>query len=152
MNKLALVFFGLAACGTSDVNPNARVESATPDTLVADDDRLDDLTITIAYDDGDGDLGGGTAELHDCRADALVTSLPIPLIAPDSIAGEKPISGTLDVHVNDVGAIDAQAVPKTCADLGIDAMSAGQAVFCVVLVDKAGHRGAGDCTQPITIQ
>jgi hypothetical protein len=152
MNKLVLAFVGLAACGTSDINPNARVESATPDTLVADDDHLDDLTITVAYEDGDGDLGGGTAELHDCRGGALVTTLPIPAIAPDAIAGEKPITGTLDIHVNDVGAIDAEAVPQLCAALGVGAMTAGQAVFCVVLVDKAGHHGAGDCTQPITIQ
>src|SRR5439155_27160824 len=76
VNRFAILFsFALAAC-TSDVAPNATVESATPDSITTGDDRLNDLTITVGYEDGDGDLGVGVAEVHDCRADALVTSVP----------------------------------------------------------------------------
>src|SRR5262249_2175466 len=80
---LALLF--TAACADDDPAPTVSVRSATPDSLTPDDDRLDDLTITIDYTDADGDLGGGTAEIHDCRSDALVTILDIPAIAPDDI-------------------------------------------------------------------
>jgi hypothetical protein len=151
MNKLVLGFWALAACST-DIAPNATVESTAPDMLTANDDRLDDLTITVGYEDGDGDLGGGTAEVTDCRGPDLVTALPIPAIAPDGVAGEKKIAGTLEIHVNDVGALDVASVPKTCTDLGVADMPAKQAIFCITLVDKAGHRGGGDCTQPIAIQ
>ena len=49
------------------------------------------------------------------------------------------------------GAAPATALPKLCADLGVAALAAGTAVFCVVLVDAAGHRGDGDCTKAITL-
>jgi hypothetical protein len=138
-----------AAC-TDSVAPSARVQSATPDQLVPSDDALDDLVIAVAYDDGDGDLGGGTAEVHDCRADGLRIDLPIPDIAPDAVIG-KPIAGTLELHVNDVGAIAAGAAPDVCRDLGVADVGVGSAVFCVVLVDAAGHAGDGDCTSAITL-
>jgi hypothetical protein len=136
-----------AACG-EPAAPSASVTSATPDRLVPDDDALDDLVITVEYRDGDGDLGGGTAEVHDCRADGVRTDLPIPLIAPEALIGE-PIRGTLELHVNDVGALPAGAVPDACRELGVEAVEAGAAVFCVVLVDAAGHAGDGDCTGAI---
>ena len=140
---------GAAACAGSEA-PNATVVSATPEQLVPADDALDDLVITVDYGDGDGDLGGGTAEVYDCRADGLVTELPIPEIAPDAIVG-KPIRGRLVLHVNDVGAAAAAAPPAICRDLGVDAVGAGTAVFCVVLVDTAGHAGDGDCTGEIAV-
>lgn len=146
-----VLVLALGACSSS-VAPNATVESTTPDTLTASDDRLDDLTITVAYEDGDGDLGSGTVEVTDCRGADLVTAVPIPLIAPQGVAGDDKITGTLEIHVNDVGALDFAGVPKTCLDLGITDMEANQAIFCVTLVDKAGHRGGGDCTPAIAIQ
>jgi hypothetical protein len=142
----------VAACADEDPAPTVTVRSATPDSLTPDDDSLDDLTITIDYRDADGDLGGGTAEIHDCR-DALVTILDVPAIAPDDIvAGDSGISGTLELHVNDVGATASSMLPETCADLGVDEMSATHAVFCVILVDAAGHAGDGDCTTAIAIE
>jgi hypothetical protein len=149
MRKLLLVM--LAACGGTGTDPDVTVEAATPESLAPDDDARDDLTITVSYDDGDGDLGGGIAEVHDCRADGVITELVIPAIAPDGVVGEH-ISGTLDLHVNDVGAVTVEAVPATCADLGIAALGATETVFCVVLVDTAGHRGGGDCTAAIALE
>ena len=68
------------------------------------------------------------------------------------VDGDSGINGTLDLHVNDVGATTSSALPETCADLGVDELGAGEAVFCVILVDTAGHRGAGDCTSVIAIE
>lgn len=151
--RLRLVaILGLAACGASDPSPIATITAATPDQLVADDDARDDLTITVAYDDADGDLGTGVAEVHDCRADGVVTMLAIPAIAPSGVAGDDRITGTLDLHVNDVGVVAPASLPAACADLGVTAPAAGEAVFCVVLIDAAGHAGAGDCTQTIAVE
>ena len=136
-----------AAC-TDDPAPNATIKSATPDQLTPSDDTQDDLTIQLRYDDHDGDLGGGVADVYDCRAGEVMIELPIPPIAADT--GQH-ITGTLELHVNDIGAITATTMPKTCADLGVQELAANTAVFCVVLADAAGHRGSGDCTQPIAI-
>lgn len=145
-----LVLLALAACGGSSDSPSATVKSATPDQLVTSDDALDDVTITVDFDDGDGDLGTGIAEVHDCRAAGIVTELVLPAIAPANRVGDH-ISGTLELHVNDVGAIALGTPPEVCADLGVDALAADQTVFCVVLVDAKGHRGDGDCTSAITL-
>lgn len=141
----------LAAAACTDATaPSARVVSVTPDQLVPSDDARDDLVITVAYEDGDGDLGGGTAEVHDCRAEELRTELAIPAIAPDAVIG-APIRGTLELHVSDVGAAEAAVPPDLCRALGAPDARASAAVFCVVLVDAAGHRGDGDCTQEVAL-
>ena len=142
----------LAGCTDDDPAPTATVREATPDTLRPDDDRLDDLTITVDYVDADGDLGEGTAEVHDCRGEGLVTSLPLPAIADDAIVDEMTrIAGSLVLHVNDVGAVAEAALPATCEELGAPAPAPDATVFCVVLVDAAGNRGSGDCTPTITL-
>jgi hypothetical protein len=89
----------VSACGGSSGSPSAEVTAATPDSIAPADDTRDDLTITVRYDDGDGDLGTGIAEVHDCRGDDLVTALAIPAIAPSSIEGDERITGTLELHV-----------------------------------------------------
>lgn len=152
LRTLLLASALLAGCTDDDPAPTVTVREATPDTLRPDDDRLDDLTITVDYVDADGDLGEGTAEVHDCRGEGLVTSLPIPAIAADAIVDEMTrITGSLVLHVNDVGAVSAAALPAACEELGAPAPSADATVFCVVLIDAAGHRGAGDCTPAITL-
>jgi hypothetical protein len=136
----------LAAC-SDDVAPNATVLSATPDMLTMSDDSANDLTITVQYDDGDGDLGGGVAEVHDCRSDTYETMFTIP----DLVAQKEHITGKIDLYLNDVGPVPADALPATCSQLGVKALGDGQAVFCVVLVDVAGHRGSGSCTPVISL-
>lgn len=150
MRKLVLVSM-LVACSDAGPNPNVTVKSATPDTLVSSDDALDDVTITVDYDDGDGDLGGGAAEVHDCRADGIVTSLVLPQIAPEQVDGDSRITGSLELHVNDVGSLALGTQPKLCADLGVTSLSANETIFCVVLVDRKGHKGDGDCTTAIAV-
>jgi hypothetical protein len=147
MKPAILLALCTAACA-ADPTPSAAIASATPDQLTPDDDAADDLTIALRYDDGDGDLGGGVAQVHDCRSDGVMIELAIPPIAGD--AGQH-ITGTLELHVNDIGEVAAGALPAACAAAGVKAPAAGTAVFCVVLADRAGHRGAGECTKPIAI-
>jgi hypothetical protein len=148
--RALLLLTALAACGGASDTPSVTVKSATPEELVTSDDALDDVTITVDYDDGDGDLGEGIAEVHDCRADGIVTELLLPAIASDKREGSH-ISGTLELHVNDVGLATLGTQPALCAELGVPSLDASQTVFCVVLVDKAGHEADGDCTAPITL-
>ncbi|MGH9886999.1 MAG: hypothetical protein ACREBE_15850 [bacterium] len=102
----------------------------------------------VHYDDSDGDLGGGTVDIYDCRATAAMTELAIPEIAPER--GQH-IAGTLELHVNDIGDLASDELPAACEELGVRPLAADTAVFCVILVDTAGHRGGGDCSQPIDI-
>jgi len=146
--SLVLTVAGVAIAGcTDDPAPRAAIQSALPDQLVPSDDARNDLTLVVRYDDSDGDLGGGTVEVHDCRA-AAMTELAIPEIAPER--GQH-IAGTLELHVNDIGELAGGELPAACEELGVRPLAADTAVFCVILVDDAGHRGGGDCTQPIDI-
>ena len=90
---------------TSTQAPSVEVVSATPDALVTTDDALDDLTIRVRYEDPTGDLGGGTARVHDCRSAAVVTELGIPTISNAVGVDEKiAISGELELVVTEPGA------------------------------------------------
>ncbi|MBZ0236881.1 MAG: hypothetical protein K8M05_31420 [Deltaproteobacteria bacterium] len=143
----------LVACSDPAPEPAAAVLSAAPDTLYLGDDTRNDLTIVVAYADGDGDLGRGTARVHDCRAADVVTAIALPSIATDEAVAEGvAITGELELRVNDVGDVTlATSAPPACAELGAPAPAAGEAVFCVVLVDRAGNVGPGDCTSPLAL-
>jgi hypothetical protein len=146
-----MLLAALAACsgGASDA-PSVSVKSATPEELVTSDDALDDVTITVDFEDGDGDLGTGRAEVHDCRAAGIVTELVLPAIAPESRIGDH-ISGTLELHVNDVGMIAVGTQPALCAEQGVESLTADQTIFCVALFDVKGNSGGADCTKAITL-
>jgi len=147
---IALVLAGCTS--SSDPTPTVEITAVTPESLTASDDTLDDIAITVHYEDGDGDLGGGSAVIHDCRGEALVTTLDLPAIAPPNIVdGHEPISGELDLHVDDVGDQAAAAMPSLCRDLGVHDLETGTTIFCVELVDHAGHTSAGACTNGIAI-
>lgn len=151
MKRALLCGFLLAACGGSDA-PSATVTGAAPAELSPGDDAADDLTIELDYSDGDGDLGTGVARVHDCRTDGLVTEVPLPSLAPPDVVDDgAAISGTLELHVNDIGALAPGAAPAACRDLGVSDAGALQAVFCVILIDAAGNEGDGDCTQAIAL-
>lgn len=149
----AMVVALAAACGDPDPSPVVAVVDTAPLQLDPSDDALDDLVITVEYADADGDLGEGTADVLDCRAEGLVVTLPLPAIANmDAVDEGAMIEGTLVLTVSDVGEVElADAAPLECADLGVGAPVAGEAVFCVVLTDAAGNVGDGDCTQPVAI-
>jgi hypothetical protein len=153
MRAALIPILALAACSDPAPEPSATVLSAAPEALVLGDDTRNDLTITIEYADGDGDLGRGLARIHDCRADGVVSELMLPPIASDDAVAEGvAISGSLELRLNDVGAVTpAAAAPAACADLGVGVPAADSVTFCVVLVDVAGTSGAGDCTSPVAL-
>jgi hypothetical protein len=129
------------------------VLSAAPETLYLGDDTRNDLSGVIAYAVGDGVLGRGVARVHDCGAADGVTQIMVPSVVADGAVEEGvAITGELELLVNDVGAVTlATSAPAACAELGVAAPVAGEAVFCVILVDAAGHEGPGDCTAPLAL-
>jgi hypothetical protein len=145
------------ACG-SDAEPSGelRIElvSYSPDQLLASDDAKDDLALVVHYDDPDADLGGGTAEVQDCRAAALASVLDLPAIASEAaIAAKAPISGELTLHVEDIGAIsEAAALPELCTKGKASTPGEGEAVFCLRLVDTGGHVSNVVCTGAIAVK
>ena len=148
---IALVL-ALPACGGGEPEPSVAIVSYTPEALDPADDLADDLTITVEYDDGDGDLGGGTATVHDCRVAELATALEIPPIAaPDAVESGIHITGELVLTVADVGDVTPTSAGAVCSSLGVTALAPGEVAFCVVLTDAAGHSGPGDCTAAIPI-
>jgi hypothetical protein len=153
MTRMMLIaaLFALG-CSDAEVAPSAVIVEVTPETLDPALDDADDLTLRVEYADGDADLGGGVAAVHDCRADDLVVELAIPPLASDEALDEGvPIEGVLELIVNDVGWVEAGALPDACADLDAPSPGDGEAIFCVVLTDAAGNSGAGDCSGPIEI-
>jgi hypothetical protein len=116
-------------------------------------DEANDLMLWLRYFDGDGDLGGGLVEIHDCRSQDLVTRVPLPPIASrEAIERKVAIEGDLKVRLSDVGSVNAAALPALCTALGVEGVTTARTAFCVVLVDAAGNRSAGDCTGPIAIK
>lgn len=147
----ALALAVLSGCGGE--TPTVEIVSASPAQLLASDDAKDDLTILVKYADPDGDLGQGVASIHDCRAEGVVTRLPIPRIANDeAVLQGVAIEGELTLTVADVGSVTpSSSVPGVCADLGVSAPEDGAQAFCVVLTDAAGNESEGACTEAIAI-
>lgn len=140
----ALLLF--AGCAGNE--PTAEIVSATPEALLTDDDANDDLTLVVRYEDPNGDLGGGTARVHDCRSDGVTTELPLPAIANDhGVESEISMTGELQLLLTDVGAIAEGAPPEACEFDG-----AGAGAFCVVLVDLAGNESDPACTEVLAIK
>ena len=151
MRALSLLLLVAAACGNGPPL-SATVLDASPLTL--DPSRADgsDLTIRVRYHDADGDLGGGTAEIQDCRAAQVITRIALPAIASaQAVAAGVPIEGELDLTVAHVGVLSAPALAPACAQLGIQPLAADTAIFCVTLVDAKGTRSTASCTRPVAI-
>lgn len=146
-SALVAASFSALLCGCSaDPAPVVEVLGASPSALTLGRDDANDLAIRVHYEDADGDLGGGVAEIHDCRARALVTTLPIPALAtPEAVDEGVTIAGELSLRVGDVGAV-SPGTSSVCQGLG-----APVTAFCVILEDAAGNRSEGDCTGAIPI-
>ena len=78
MSRILLVasVAALLGCSDAEVAPSAVIVEVAPDTLDPARDNADELTIRLEYADGDADLGGGVAAVHDCRADGLAVEWP----------------------------------------------------------------------------
>lgn len=139
--------------GCADPAPTVEILAASPDVLSASADDKDDLTLTLRYADPDGDLGEGTARITDCRAEGLVTVLPLPRIAAeDAVERGVAIEGELTLVVADIGAFPAsEEVPAACAELGVPPPEGGAQRFCVALTDAAGNAGEGACTGAVRV-
>lgn len=150
---MALAAISLAGCSAADPTPTVAIVEVTPGSIDPADDLNDDVRIVVEYHDGDGDLGSGHAEVHDCRADELVTYLDIPPIASDeAVAAGVPIQGTMVLRVNDVGLVpEGSPASAACQDLGVGAPGPDSVVFCVILVDTAGNESVGACTDSVTV-
>jgi hypothetical protein len=132
----------LSGCG-DDGAPTVEIVDASPTQLDPSNDTQDDLTIVVRYVDEDGDLGGGVAEVHDCRAAGVVSRLSLPEIASaEAVEEAVQIEGQLSLVVSDVGEVAPGALPEAC-----EAANA----FCVVLVDSAGNASEAACTSAISI-
>lgn len=147
MKRTFIVLFavlGVAGCG-DDATPTVHVVSASPSSLVMGQDDANDLAIVVDYADGDGDLGGGLARVHDCGAKDLVVVLTLPEIASEEAVNEGvAIEGRLSLAVGDVGPVAEPGNSAFCSALG-----APSDAFCVALVDAAGNVSEGDCTAAI---
>ncbi len=143
------VFVG-AGCGGEPAPPTVRVIGQAPPALVVGADAEDDVSLRLAFEDGDGDLGGGVMTVHDCRTTDGRLELPIPELASEAVRDRgQPISGELIALVPDVAAADGGPAPF-CSRLGADA-SASSLVLCVELRDSAGNASDGACSEPIPV-
>jgi hypothetical protein len=143
-------FVGLFGCG-SDA-PSVVVLNAAPLQIDPARDEADDLSITVHYEDSNGDLGRGFVEVHDCRADGLVSRFSIPALASDAaIEKELPIEGELTILVADIAARLPSEPPPACRELDVGVSSDGTQSFCVFATDSAGKRSEGDCTLPVRV-
>lgn len=148
---MLIAVFACAGCGAGPPL-TADVIGTFPVTVDPTRDEANDLTIRVRYHDANGDLGGGVAEVHDCRSPDVVTRLELPPIASaEAIARGVPIEGELALLVPDIGQVPAAGPPPACTKLGVGAVPAGHAIFCVILTDAARLTGQGDCTGPIAI-
>ena len=139
----ALLLSALVACGCADHTLTVAVLDASA--------AGSDVTVKVRYHDGDANLGGGRALLHDCRGADLVTELALPPIASDAaMQAGVPIEGELDLTVQGVRSVAPASLPDLCASLGVS-LTDGKTVFCVELEDAAGTRSNGSCTAPIAI-
>src|SRR5689334_20478059 len=108
----ALLLSALVACGCADHSLTVTVVDAAPLTLAP---ASPDLTVKVRYHDGDANLGGGRALLHDCRGADLVTELALPPIASEAaVQAGVPIEGELDLTVQNVRAVETPSLPDLC--------------------------------------
>ncbi len=139
----------LAGCGASPV-PEVEVLGVTPDSIDVSLDSANDVTLTLRYADGDGDLGGGMARVIDCRGSDVAVELALPPIANDEAVDEAvAIEGELALLVNDVIALERDE-RSGCADLPNAVIPGdGEVSFCVELIDAAGHVSEPDCSAAV---
>jgi hypothetical protein len=151
MSARALLLCVFAAAGCGDPVPEVEILEVTPTVVDPAADAGNDVRLRLRYADGDGDLGSGVAEVTDCRRAGLVTEVALPAIASDEAVAEGvSIDGELVVAVADVLAVES-ATGDGCTAFGAAAPGAGQASFCVVLVDTSDNRSEADCSDPIQL-
>lgn len=122
---------------TIDVNPRINIISTAPDTLIA---FQDSLSITIAYTDGDGDIGHpdpnyATILLQDSRVATPESYALLPLLLPDSLP--KSINGNIHLKT------------RPTFVLGNDTLQTFQ--YSITLKDQNGHNSNTILTPQIIV-
>ena len=139
----ATILLLMMGCGAGSLS--ASISQVSPQAL--DTTQPNELVIAVKYHDDDGDLGGGQAEIQDCRSSDLLTKLTLPhLASPDEEQKGVAIEGVLDLHVVQVTQVSTPA--QACHGVTVPP---NQAIFCVTLIDQKGVRSNRACTYPITI-
>jgi len=100
----------------------------------------DDISITISYSDGNGDLGENNPDIHNLfvedNRNGIVYQFRIPHLAPDnnSIA----IEGDFNITINGSGITDESSIQ--------------QVNYAIYVTDRAGNKSNTITTSTITIQ
>lgn len=130
---LALLALG---CGGNDA-PQIEVVGLSPGQIVASDPTQRDLTISIIYQDDDGDLTGGSIRLVDQRT----LTQPMPKITvqtlPSPPAAVGVTSGILRIRV---------------ARVDVVARDGEELRYELTLFDKAGHPSNVVVTTPVIVR
>lgn len=152
MRRWATALLLLTGCSSEPQPPTVSIISQAPAAIVVGNDDEDDVSLRLAYEDGDGDLGGGVMYVHDCRDATSEIQFPIPVVASPEIVEEmQPISGELIALVPDIGAASSDATaPALCDELGVT-LTPDELVLCVMLEDSAGGRSDGACSEAFAL-
>lgn len=146
--KWAALCLLCAGCGGEPAPPRVSIVAQAPSSLVLGVDEEDDVSLRLAYEDGDSDLGSGVLAVVDCRAADGLLELPFPVVAsPEVVAEERSMSGELIALIPDIG--EATGGPPAFCD-GV-AVADDSLVLCLELVDGAGNRSGRACTDPIAV-
>jgi hypothetical protein len=152
----ALIATGCPRGNIYPVEPYIEFVSATPDTLLVPDLRLEpdapvpELKITIKFRDGDGDLGGepGSFVMQDLRPGLPIVVFRdtydgrLPYALPDLTPNTRPPSIQGKITVTYAGYIPIIERDSTGEDL----------LFDIYVRDRAGHVSAPARTTPIRLK
>jgi hypothetical protein len=133
-----MIVFG---CKDDDIEfaPEPKIEmvSITPQNPLQ---FTEPVTITIKYEDGDGDLGENNDQVKNCFVTdnriGLVSEFRIKQLAPTGYS--IPITGTLNIEIGGQGITDAS--------------TSQNATYTLYVVDRAGHRSNTITTNEIVIR
>ena len=137
---IILIFFFISGCKKDDVTfpvePSISLVNITPSHTKQ---YKDPVTITIHYEDGDGDLGENNDQIKNCYVTDnrinIIYEYRIKELAPKGYS--IPIEGNLNI---DIG---GQAIT--------DSSSQQSATYTLYVVDRAGHKSNSITTDAITI-
>jgi hypothetical protein len=117
--------------------PKIEMVSATPTNPLQ---YSEPVTITIKYEDGDGDLGENNDQVKNCFVTdnriGLTSEYRIKQLAPTGYS--IPITGTLNIEIGGQGITDGS--------------SSQNVTYTMYLVDRAGHKSNVITTPVITIR
>jgi hypothetical protein len=137
----SLIIFLIEGCKKDDISfpvePSISVLSVSPSSPKQ---YTDPVTITLHYEDGDGDLGQNNDSIKNCFVTdnriGVTYQYRIKQLAPDKTA--IPISGSLNIELG------GQALT--------DSLSQQSVTYTLYVVDRAGHHSNTVTTGEIVIR